>query len=31
MNAAEGLIASARASGIEACPANPMPLEGIRT
>jgi len=30
MNAAEGLIATARASEIEACLANPMPLEDIR-
>ena len=30
MNAAEGLIATARASGFEACFANPMPLEEIR-
>jgi len=30
MNVVEGLIATARASGIEACLANPMPLEEIR-
>lgn len=30
MNAAEGLIATARASGIESCLAIPMPLEDIR-
>jgi len=30
MNAAESLIATARAAGIDACFANPAPLEEIR-
>jgi hypothetical protein len=30
MNAVEGLIATARATGIDACVANRVPLEDIR-